>query len=359
MSEGEEQDEAQKTEDPTQKRLEDSRKKGQVPLSREVNNWTMLAAGTIIIASLSPSMFSKITHILTEYIARAESFPAMPGGLEIALGEGMKETMLIMVMPLVLLFLVAGLSSFLQIGPLWSPESIKVDMSKISPMQGFKRIFSMRSIVEFVKGIVKIGIISAVGLIIISPYMDKFEAFVGMSLDIMMDEMLTLIIRMMIGILIALLIIAVIDLVYQRYEHMKKMRMTKQEVKDEYKQMEGDPQIKGKLRQLRAQRARQRMMQAVPQADVVITNPTHFSIALKYDPQTMDAPKCIAKGIDEVALRIREVAKAHDIILFENRALARILYDTVEIDEVIPQEHFKAVAEVISYVFKMKGKNAR
>ena len=149
-------------------------------------------------------------------------------------------------------------------------------------------------------------------------------------------------------------IVALIDVVYQRNEHTKKMRMTKQEVKDEYKQTEGDPMIKGKLRQLRSEKARQRMMQAVPQADVVITNPTHYSIALKYDPDTMEAPLCLAKGVDEVALRIREVAKEHEIVLYENVPLARALYDTVEIDETIPQEHFKAVAEAISYVFKLR-----
>ena len=151
-------------------------------------------------------------------------------------------------------------------------------------------------------------------------------------------------------------VVAVADLVYQRNEHNKKMRMTKQEVKDEYKQTEGDPMVKGRLRQLRAEKARQRMMQAVPQADVIITNPTHYSIALKYDTDTMDAPLCIAKGVDEVAMRIREVAKEHDIVLFENVPLARALYDSVDIDESIPPEHFKAVAEVISYVFKLKGK---
>ncbi|HEY8191519.1 MAG TPA: EscU/YscU/HrcU family type III secretion system export apparatus switch protein, partial [Alphaproteobacteria bacterium] len=139
-------------------------------------------------------------------------------------------------------------------------------------------------------------------------------------------------------------------------QHHKKMRMTKQELKDEYKQAEGDPQVKAKLRQLRAQRARARMMQAVPQADVVITNPTHFSIALKYKPDEMEAPVCVAKGVDAVALRIREIAREHEIVIYESPPLARVLYDTIEIDQTVPEEHYKAVAEVISYVFKLKGR---
>lgn len=356
MSENEDQDDAQKTEDPTPKKLEESRKKGQVALSREVNNWVMLCAGTIILTIMAGPMFTQLTKIMQSYVEMSYAYPSMPGGLKIVLGDGFIKVMQIMALPFLLMFFIAGMSSFLQVGPLWAPEALKPDISKISPIKGFKRLFSMRSLMEFAKGILKIAIISVVGIIIIKPYMGEFEAFIGMAIPTLMGELLKLIVKMMIGILVALLIIAAIDFVYQRFEHMKKMRMTKQEVKDEYKQMEGDPHVKGRLRQLRTQRARQRMMQSVPQADVVITNPTHFSIALKYDPETMEAPKCIAKGVDEIALRIREVAKEHDIVIYENKPLARALYDVIDIDDFVPPEHFRAVAEVISYVFKIKGK---
>lgn len=355
MAEGEDQDEAQKTEEPTQKKLDEARKKGQVPLSREVNNWLMLFAGTLVITALSGSLLSNLSEILAAYLERSYAFPTMSGGVAIALGEGFKHVLKALAMPFLLLLLVAFLAPFVQIGPLWAPESIKPDLNKISPMSGVKRLFSMRSLMEFAKGLLKIIIISAVGIIIVRPYFGQFEHMIGLPLPYLMDELQVLITRMMVGILVTLLIIAVIDLVYQRHEHHKKMRMTKQEVKDEHKQSEGDPHVKAKLRQLRAERARARMMQNVPKADVVITNPTHFSIALQYDPETMDAPLCVAKGVDEVALRIREVAKEHDIILYENRPLARALYDTIEIDEKVPPEHYKAVAEVISYVFKMRG----
>jgi flagellar biosynthetic protein FlhB len=161
----------------------------------------------------------------------------------------------------------------------------------------------------------------------------------------------------MVGILVTLFVLAVIDVVYQSMEHMKKMRMSRKEIQDEHKQTDGDPHMKAKLRQLRMQKSQQRMMQAVPEATVVITNPTHFAIALQYDGETMDAPICLAKGMDDVALRIREVAKDNDVQMVENKPLARALYDVVEIGEIIPTEHYQAVAEIISYVFSLnKGK---
>ena len=217
-------------------------------------------------------------------------------------------------------------------------------------------MFSLRSLMELSKGSLKILVVGGVGAILLAPYFDRLEHVVGLPLPVFLEELQMLVVRLMMGVLVVMLVVAVIDLVYQRNEHYKKMRMTKQELKDEYKQTEGDPHVKSKLRQLRSERARQRMMQAVPEADVVITNPTHYSIALKYDPATMEAPVCLAKGVDEVALRIREVAKEHDIVLYEDVPLARTLYDVVDLDETIPYEHFKAVAEVISYVFRLKGK---
>ncbi len=351
----EEQDDAQKTEDPTAKKLQESRKKGQVALSREVNNWVMLFTATIVIAAMSPYVFSGLNEIMIAYLERASAYPTMPGGLK-AVGGGVKQVLLVMALPLAFLMLAAFLGPFLQVGPLFAPESIKPDIGKISPVKGFKRLFSMRSLMEFAKGILKIGIISVVGVIILYPYFDKFEHLIGMPMALLLLEMKILTVRLMIGVLVTLMIVAVVDLMYQRYEHAKKMRMTKQEVKDEYKQTEGDPHVKAKLRQLRVERARQRMMQAVPSADVVITNPTHYSIALKYDPETMEAPLCVAKGIDEVALRIREVAKENNIILYENKPLARTLYATIDIEETIPAEQYQAVAEVISFVFKKRGR---
>ena len=351
-----EQDDAQKTEEPTPKKIEESRKKGEVALSREINNWVMLFAGTIVVAAVTPYVFANLYEVLKAYLERAYSFPSTPGGMRTLMGDGFTHVMMALAVPFVIFMIAAFLAPFVQIGPLMAPEAIKPQISRISPIKGWKRLFSARSLMEFAKGILKIGIISIVGVVIIYPYFDKFEHVINLPFPLILEELKVLIVRLLIGVLVVLIVVAVIDLVYQRHEHTKKMRMTKQEVKDEFKQTEGDPHVKARLRQLRTERARQRMMQAVPEADVVITNPTHYSIALKYDNETMDAPLCVAKGIDEVALRIREVAKSHDIILYENKLLARTLYDTVDIDETIPPEQYKAVAEVISYVFQRKGK---
>lgn len=356
MSDGEQSDDSQKTEEPTPKKLEDSRKKGQVALSREINNWVMLFTGTIVVLAIGPGVMSDLKTHLKTYIEKAHLMPSFPGGAGFVLGDSLWAVISILTLPLLIFMLAAFLGPFLQIGPLLAPESIKPDISKVSIFQGFKRLFSIRSVMEFVKGLLKIGIVSTVGVIILYPFYGGVEHMVGLPLPTMMEELKSLVLLMMTGILVVLLVVAVVDLVYQRYEHYKKMRMTKQELKDEYKQTEGDPHVRARLRQLRQEKARARMMQAVPEADVVITNPTHYSLALKYDAEEMDAPILIAKGVDDVAMRIREVAKEHDIPFYENKPLARALFDSVEIDQMVPPEHYQAVAEVISYIFQLKGK---
>lgn len=356
MSENEQADDASKTEEPTPKRIEDTRKKGQVALSREINNWVMLLAATIVIVGLAPSTLSSLHKLMRSYIEKAHMMTVASGDLGMVLGHTLFEVIAILMLPLIFLMVAAFLGPFTQIGPLFAPQSIKPDINKVSPMAGFKRLFSMRSIMEFVKGILKIGIIAVVGVMLLMPFYDKIEHFVGLPLINVLEELQILVLRLMAGVLVVLLVVAVIDLIYQRQEHMKKIRMTKQELKDEYKQTEGDPHVKARLRQLRQEKAKARMIQSVPEADVVITNPTHYSVALKYDPDEMEAPQVVAKGVDEFALRIREVAKDNDIEIVENKPLARVLFDTVDVDQIIPPEHYKAVAEIISYVFKTKSK---
>lgn len=356
MADGGEEDDASKTEDPTPKKLDESRKKGQVALSREVNNWVMLFTGTIVVLAIGPGVMTALKNHMKLYIEKAHLVPAMPGGAGFVFGQSFTEVLSILAVPLIILLIAAFMGPFLQIGPLFAPEIIKPDISKVSVFKGVKRLFSIRSLMEFVKGLLKIGIIGVVGVILLKPFYGQAEHFIGLPIPIVLNELQGLVLRLMSGILVVLLVVAVVDLVYQRFEHHKKMRMTKQELKDEYKQTEGDPHVRAKLRQLRQEKAQSRMMQSVPDADVIITNPTHFSIALKYNPDEMDAPVVVAKGIDELAMRIREVAKENDIPLVENRPLARILFDKVDIDAVIPEEHYKAVAEIISYVFQLKGK---
>ncbi len=352
----EDQDDSSKTEDPTPKKLEEARKKGQVPISREINNWVMLTAGTLVVLAMGPGMMEDLTSLLRTYIGQSHTFPEMPGGMQFAVTEGLLEVLKIIALPLIFLVAAAFVGPFIQVGPLFAPEIIQMDISKISPSKGMARLFSMKSIMEFIKGILKIAVVTIVGLIILKPYFGTMEHMVGLPVPTAMDETKVLIMQLLIGILVVLFIIAVMDLLYQRHEHMQKMRMTKQELKDEYRQSEGDPMVKAKLRQLRQQKAQQRMMQNVPTADVVITNPTHYSVALKYDPDKDDAPLLVAKGVNEVAMRIRELAREHNITILPNPPLARVLFETVEVDEAVPHEHYKAVAEIISYVFRLKGK---
>jgi flagellar biosynthetic protein FlhB len=349
-------EESSKTEDPTPKKLEEARRKGQVPISREVNNWIMLLTSTIVFLAIGPSIMEKMSVFLRTYIEQAHMMPEVPGGFGVVMGDSFWAMMKMLALPFLLLTAAAFFAPFAQVGGIFAPDTIKPDISKISPMKGMERLFSKRSLLEFVKGILKLGLIAAVGTMLLIPFYGSIEHMVGLDPIAMMKETASLVSRMMMGILVALLVVAIVDLVYQRQEHYKKMRMTKQELKEEYKQSEGDPHVKAKLRQLRQEKARARMMQAVPTADVVITNPTHFSIALKYNPEEMAAPIVVAKGVDDLALRIREAAKEHDVTIVQNPPLARILFDTVDIDQAIPAEHYKAVAEVISYVFRLKGK---
>ncbi|AEP10009.1 flagellar biosynthesis protein FlhB [Micavibrio aeruginosavorus] len=351
-----EEDDSSKTEDPSQKKLEDARRRGQVPMSREVNNFVMLLAGTIMIMAFAGPLMEKLTINLRSYIEMAGQASTGPGMISSLLGDSFWMVMGAIGIPLVAFMFIAFIGGFIQVGPLLAPEVIKPDISKISIKKGFQRLFSKRSLMEFFKGLLKFGIVGAVGTVLLMPYYGSVEHTVGLEMYDIMHETEDLIIRLMMGVLMALVVLTVIDVVYQRQDHMKKLRMSKQELKDEYRQTEGDPMVKAKLRQLRAEKARQRMMANVPKADVVITNPTHFAVALQYDPEKMEAPLCVAKGMDQVALRIRELAKEHKITIHENPPLARSLYDTVEVDEVIPAEHYKAVAEIISFVFRQKGK---
>lgn len=356
MSDDDKEDDASKTEDPSSKKLEEGRKRGQVAQSRDLSTWVMLLAATLLIGTATPSMFLYYTNDLKVFLEHAHEFRAGSQGI----GDILTSVTLISIKGSFLFFIIlmfaAVLGPAMQIGIMISPEVLKPDFSKVSIFKGFARLFSLKSVVEFLKGLLKMIAIGAIGFSLVMPYLDGVEHSINMSPFDILVETKSLTIRMMIGILIALLAIALTDFLYQRWEFMKQMRMTKQEVKDEYKQTEGDPFIKGKLKQLRMEKARQRMMQNVPKADVIITNPTHFSIALRYDTSISDAPIVIAKGVDAVAFRIREIAKEHDIILFENPPLARTLYDTVDIDQPIPVELYKAVAEIISYVYKKKGK---
>jgi flagellar biosynthesis protein FlhB len=353
---GEKPDESSKTEEPTTKKLEEARKRGQVAQSKEINSFVILLIITLVIAIGSQPIFSNFTDFLKVFLEQPHLLPSMPGGLGTILGDTFLKTVGFIFLIFAALIVAAIFGPFAQVGPMFAPEVIKPELSKISIIKGFQRLFSLKSVVEFIKGLLKIFVIGLVGYFLTAPYFNAIEITVDQPLEQLLYDMYMLTLRIMVGFVVVMMLIGIADLLYQRWEFTKEMRMTKQEVKDEYKQTEGDPYIKGKLKQLRMEKARARMMQAVPKADVVITNPTHYAVALQYKADEMDAPMVIAKGHDEVALRIREVAKEHEIIIMENPPLARSLYDSVEIDQMIPPELYKAVAEIITFVFQKQGK---
>jgi flagellar biosynthetic protein FlhB len=243
-----------------------------------------------------------------------------------------------------------------QARPGFTLEKIKPDFAKLNIFAAFKRMFGMDGLSNLVKGLLKIGLVGFALWTQLWPERTMLESVLDQSTVDVVGDMGRLLYKVLTASLIALAMIAAADYALQRYRFQKRNKMSKQEIKEEFRQNEGDPQIKAKIRQIRNERAKKRMIASVPEATVIVTNPTHYAIALKYDQGNMAAPICVAKGVDALALKIREVAAAHDIPIVENPPLARALHASVEVDEVIPQEHFKAVAQVIGYVYRLTGK---
>jgi len=352
----EEQDDSQKTEEPTEKRIKESREKGQVAISKEVNHWMMLLALLIIALMIIPYSFGGIKDSLRILLEKGATLSLDNGTLANTLQGTLGNLLLYLAMPLLFLIIAAIAGPLFQVGPLWSPTSLQPKLERISIMKGVKRLFSLKSIAEFIKSLLKLALVAIVMCIILYPMFSSLDHLVISNIPDILNETTYIIIKLLIGVLSVMTIVAGLDLLYQKYEHNKELMMSHQELKEEYKQTEGDPHVKGKIRQLRQERANKRMMAKVPDADVVITNPTHYAIALEYNPDEMLAPTVVAKGQDFIAQNIKKLAKEHNIPIVENKPLARALYDTAELDDTIPTEHFKAVAQIISYVFKLKGK---
>lgn len=351
------QDDSQKTEDPTQRRIEEAVKKGQVASSREVTNFLMLVTLTLSIVMLAPYVMREATLFLSKYITQAHDISLDTNSYHLVFTELFKGIVVLIMLPIGATVIVAFLSSLLQNGFIISTEPITPKLEKISVLKGLKRMFSMKSFMEFIKGIIKITVVGVVATISIWPELGLITNLHDYDVGGIMAVLKRLSIKMLLGVCLVMAVIAVLDFLYQKFEYLKSMRMSKQDLKDEYKQSEGNPEIKAKLRNLRMERARNRMMADVPNADVIITNPTHFAVALQYDTASHAAPMLIAKGADKVAFRIREVGEENDVPIVQNPPLTRALYEAVDINEQIPEEHFKAVAEIIAYVYKLKGKN--
>ncbi|MHA7777730.1 flagellar biosynthesis protein FlhB [Roseibium sp. M-1] len=350
-------DQSEKTEDPTHKRLKEAHDKGDVAKSQEVSTWFTLVGATLMIAIFAPSTTVSLGNLMKGYLEHSHQIPVDGNGLTSLWQNTGESVALIIGVPLLALVLMAVAGNLIQHQPLLTAETIKPKLSKVSPASGFKRLFSADSLVNFAKGMLKILIVGAVMVAVLWPHRDEAEVMIFADATVILLESRVLILQLLAAVLAVMTVVAAADFIYQKNKWFNKQKMSMREVKDEYKQTEGDPLIKGKIRQLRMERSRKRMMASVPMATVVVTNPTHYAVALKYE-DGMGAPLCVAKGTDAIALKIREIAKGNNIPVIENPPLARALYATVEIDQEVPEEHYKAVAEVIGFVYRMRKRAA-
>ncbi|MBC9032549.1 flagellar biosynthesis protein FlhB [Sphingomonas sp. JC676] len=346
-------DQEDKTLDPTDKKLEDARAKGDVPMAPEMRHAAMFVAMLVVMGGLGAYTVSRMGSLFVRLWGSADDFRMTPDGAQ-AFTTGLLAAIGSALLPiLAALFGFAILGGVLQGRPMIAWNRVAPKWSKLNPVSGAGKLFGKRAFVEYLKTLAKLGLVVGIAAAVAWPHAATIDRLVGADLTSMGSAAHDIVRAMLQPIAMLVGALALFDFVWQRRAFMKRMRMSLQEVKDEYKQSEGDPKIKGKIRQLQMQRAKSRMMQNVPRASVVITNPTHYAVALQYDHGAMAAPVVVAKGVDAVALKIREIAAANNVPLVENRPLARALYASAELDHPIPVEHYAAVAEVISYVLKI------
>ena len=343
-----------KTEEPTEKRRNDAKKKGQVARSQELNTAFVLLMGFFILRILWEYIYENIAGF-TVYI-----YTHLPESTSIeTIRELFIEIMLLLAktsFPVMVAIMIIGLGvNFFQVGLMFSTEKIEPKLSKLNPINGFGRMFSKRSLVELVKSIFKIIIIGSFLYMYLKDQIPFMPYLMYFDLGRSLEEIASIIFNMVFKVIAIIIIMAILDYAYQKWQTTQDLKMSKQEVKDEHKQMEGDPQIKGKIRRKQREMAMMRMMQEVPKADVIITNPTHLAIALMYK-QGMVAPLVIAKGQDLVAEKIKQIAREHKITIVENKPLARALYSAAEVGDVVPHELYQAVAEVLAYVYRLKNR---
>ena len=341
-----------KTEDPTQKRLDQALERGDVAKSQEVNTWFMIAGATLVLSSFSGSIGS-LQMPLRNLLANAWMFHT-DGPSLLDLARKLEYVVIAALgVPLLMLAISAIAGNMLQHRLVWSGESLKPSFSKISPGSGLKRVFGKQAAANFGKGLFKLAALGAVMTTILWPERFRLESMVQFAPSTLLGIVMTMTLKLLGAVVAMLAAVAIADYFFQYRTWYERQKMSLQDMKQEFKQSEGDPHIKARIRGLRQARMKKRMMAAVPKASVIITNPTHYAVALSYE-RGMSAPICVAKGVDLIALKIREVAKEHDIPIVENVPLARALHASVEIDDEIPVEHYHAVAEVIGYVMGLK-----
>nr|WP_156280958.1 flagellar biosynthesis protein FlhB [Paenibacillus sp. NEAU-GSW1] len=346
----------EKTEKATPRKTQEARKKGQVSKSAELPSAFILlftfAGFSMFGMFYKQRIYQMFGHLFNDWL----TMEMTESNIRVLFYDVALDMLIILAPVFAIAVIVAIVGNVMQFGFLFTGEPLKLKFSKLNPFNGFKQIFSLRSLIEFAKSISKLLII---GLLVFQSIASNWNRILLLS-SLSIEQIFSFTARLTVGLGIkigaVLVIVAFADYMYQRYEHAKSLRMSKQDIKDEFKKSEGDPLIKSRIREKQRRMAMQRMMQEVPKADVVITNPTHFAIALQYDASKMEAPLIIAKGMDHVALKIREVAKEHGVIMMENKPLARALYERADIGDSIPADLFQAVAEVLAYVYKLKGR---
>ena len=352
----------EKTEEPTSKKLSDARKEGQVAKSQEISNaFEMLALFLIMkfwVGHMGEGFVGIFRNIYTQF---PEYIKLYDGNIQQitfrAIFERAMYSVLTMIAPVLLIgFAVAFICNLLQVKWKVTTKPLKPKFSKINPISGFKRFFSLNKLVDLIKAIAKIAIIVYAVYSYLKKNAPSIFLMYGLTLNQSIAQMGNLVINLGLRIVMFYMIIAAADFIYQKLKFKKDMKMTKQEVKDEYKNQEGDPKVKSKQRQRMMEASRRRMMQNLPQADVVITNPTHYAVAIKYDPELYDAPYVVAKGADYLAQKIKDAAKENNIEIVENKPLARMLYANVDVGSIVPPELYQAVAEVLAFVYHLQGK---
>lgn len=349
-------DQSSKTEEPTERKLQKLREDGSVPTSREVNN-LFAVVGMVALAGLAaPWGFRRLLELAGAVIQNAGTTDL---GDSSAVGAALVQvsmTFFVALLPMLLILMVLGyLGGFLQNGGIFSFKPLSPSLEKISLIAGVKRMFSLKSLAELVKSIIKLAVIGVAMVWVVWGRRDTLLAVMGGDINDLMRQTQILLLWMLGATLVVMVLLAIVDYLFQRFQFMAQNRMTRRELKDEMRDSEGDPHIKQRQRQIRMERARKRMMSAVPSADVVITNPTHYAVALRYKPEEGDAaPVLVAKGVDAVAARIREVATENNIPLYEDPPLARQLWRDVEIDEMVPVQLYEIVAKVLAFVMELK-----
>lgn len=343
-----------KTEQPTGKKLSDAREKGNVPQSREIPSVMVLSFGAGVIFFGGSWMLGRLIDMMRAIYQQSGSLQMAPETMHRFLWEVFSNSLIVLV-PLMLAVATAGVvGNVAQFGFLITGEKLTPDFSKLNPVSGLKKLVSLRSLVELVKSILKLVIIGGVAYVVLNRYLDQIPGLMQLSVGGILSFIGHVSFQMCLYVCMVLLLMAVLDFTYVRWQHNHDLKMTKQEVKDEYKQREGDPSVKARIRSVQREMARRRMMEAVPEATVVITNPTHLAIAVKYQ-EGMPAPTVVAKGAGFVAQKIKAIAIENDIPVVENKPLARTMFKSTDIGDFIPADLYRAVAEILAYVYRLKG----